>query len=55
MTESNNLMAIVESIATEMKSKYETKIMVESQHCGNFAYIALSHLEKIFLMYINRS
>lgn len=48
MTESNNLMAIVESIATEMKSKYETKIMVESQHCGNFAYIALSHLEKIF-------
>ncbi len=41
-------MAIVESIATEMKSKYETKIMVESQHCGNFAYIALSHLEKIF-------
>ena len=48
MAENDNLMAIVESIATEMKSKYETTVMAESQHCGDFAYIVLSHLEKFY-------
>lgn len=48
MAKNNNLIAIVESIATEMKSKYETTVMAESQHCGDFAYIALSHLEKFY-------
>jgi len=48
MAENDNLMAIVDSIANEMKSKYETTVMAESQHCGDFAYIALSHLEKFY-------
>lgn len=48
MAKNNDIMAIVDSIANEMKSKYETTVMAESQHCGDFAYIALSHLEKFY-------
>ena len=48
MAKNNDIMAIVESIANEMKSKYETTIMVESQHCGDFAFFVLSHLEKFY-------
>ena len=46
MTANNNLTNIVESIASEQKSKYETEIMVESQNSSDFPYKVLSYLEK---------
>ena len=39
-------MAIVESVAKEMKTKYETTILVESQYYSDFPYKVLSYLEK---------
>ena len=55
MTENNDLRTIVESIASEQKSKYETEIMVESQNSSDFPYKVLSYLERITKMYFNRS
>jgi 5-methylcytosine-specific restriction protein B len=46
MAENNDLMAIVESVAKEMKTKYETTILVESQYYSDFPYKVLSYLEK---------
>ncbi len=46
MAENNDLMAIVESIAKEMKTKYETTILVESQYYSDFPFKVLSYLEK---------
>lgn len=46
MAENNELMAIVESIANEMKTKYETTILVESPYYSDFPYKVLLFLEK---------
>ncbi len=46
MAENNDLMAIVESVAKEMKTKYETTILVESQYYCDFPFKVLSYLEK---------
>ena len=46
MAENNDLMAIVESVAKEMKTKYETTILVESQYYSDFPFKVLSYLEK---------
>jgi len=46
MAENNDLMAIVESVAKEMKTKYETMILVESQYYSDFPFKVLSYLEK---------
>lgn len=46
MAANNNLANIVESIASEQKSKYETELMVESQFYSDFPYKVLSYLEK---------
>ena len=46
MAANNNLANLVESIASEQKSKYETEIMVESQNFSDFPYKVLSYLEK---------
>jgi len=49
MAANNNLANLVESIASEQKSKYETEIMVESQNSSDFPYKVLSYLEKNYL------
>ena len=46
MAENNDLMAIVESIAKEMKTKYETTVLVESPYYSDFPYKVLLFLEK---------
>ena len=46
MTANNNLANIVESIASEQKSKYETEIVIESPYYSDFPYKVLSYLEK---------
>lgn len=46
MAENNDLMAIVESVAKEMKTKYETTILVESQYYSDFPFKVMSYLEK---------
>ena len=46
MAENNELMAIVESIANEIKTKYETTILVESPYYSDFPYKVLLFLEK---------
>ena len=46
MAANNNLANLVESIASEQKSKYETELMVESQFYSDFPYKVLSYLEK---------
>ncbi|MBO7074224.1 MAG: hypothetical protein J6W12_04905 [Bacteroidales bacterium] len=46
MAKNNNIMTIVESIANDMNSKYETIVMVESQFYSDFPYKVLSYLEK---------
>ena len=52
-----NLANLVEMIASEQKSKYETEIVVESQFYSKFPYKALSYLEKnhqdVFQLFIN--
>ena len=46
MAANNNLANLVESIASEQKSKFETELMVESQFYSDFPYKVLSYLEK---------
>ena len=46
MAANKNLANLVESIASEQKSKYETEIMVESQNSCDFPYKVMSYLEK---------
>lgn len=46
MASNNNLANIVESIANETKTKYETTVLVESQFYSDFPYKVLSYLEK---------
>ena len=46
MAKNNDIMTIVESIANDMNSKYETIVMVESQFYSDFPYKVLSYLEK---------
>ena len=42
----NNLANIVEAIAIEQKSKYDTEVLVESQFYSDFPYKVLSYLKK---------
>ncbi|MBQ2187115.1 MAG: hypothetical protein II401_00950 [Bacteroidales bacterium] len=46
MAKNNNLANIVETIASEQKSKYDTEVLVESQFYSDFPYKVLSYLEK---------
>lgn len=46
MAANNNLANIVETIASEQKSKYDTEVLVESQFYSDFPYKVLSYLEK---------
>ena len=46
MAANNNLANLVESIASEQKSKYETELMVESQFSSDFPYKVLLYFEK---------
>ena len=46
MAANNNLANIVETIASEQKSKNDTEVLVESQFYSDFPYKVLSYLEK---------
>lgn len=46
MAKNNNLANIVETIASEQKSKYDTEVLVESQNYSDFPFKVLSYLEE---------